>query len=64
MSDKLLESLLPLGEEPREVGSHALRERLEMIRSNFHDLTRSGMGGGGLSLLPLLPRWKSKEPRR
>jgi len=54
--DPLLATLEPLGADPaaHERGSQALRDRLEHIRENFHDWTRSGLGGGGLSLLPLL----------
>jgi hypothetical protein len=54
--DPLILALDPLGVDPtaHERGSQALRDRLERIRDNTYDLTRGGLGGGGLSLLPLL----------
>lgn len=56
-TDPLVLALAPLGDDRQEPGSPALRARLEYIRASFHDLTRSNLGGGGLSLLPFLPRW-------
>lgn len=54
--DPIVATLEPLGADPTayERGSQALRDRLERIRENTHDWTRGGLGGGGLSLLPLL----------
>lgn len=56
MRDSLIASLEPLNVDPaaHERGSQALRDRLERIRENTYDWTRGGLGGGGLSLLPLL----------
>lgn len=64
--DPFVRDLAPLGSEEMSgaEGSDALRARLEWVRSNTFDLTRSALGGGGLSLLPLATRWREKGEKR
>jgi hypothetical protein len=59
-ADPLVLALAPLGDDWQEPGSPALRARLEQVRACFYDLTRSNLGGGGLSLLPFIDRWRKE----
>lgn len=65
-TDSLVLALAPLGSEELsgEPCTDALRARLEAVRANTFDLTRSALGGGGLCLLPLATRRRENGEKR